>query len=479
MITSKRFLSPVSQKGPRISVYWCLLLVTSGWVLILLLYFKQSSQQLLELSTSAIAKLAQSSTNSTTTATPKNAVIAATPRAATPRTPPTIATTTVAAAGNRHLGHVHVVFSTDCEPYQDWQTLVMFQSAVRVGQRGPVTRIASGCSEDKKQALTALYAKLYPQFSAHFTPDFKHDNKTNRKYAFYNKPWGLRHWLENAQPAVPEDEVVVLLDPDMIFLRPITSQIRGNQNNLHRKKYAPASLQEYVSLGRPVAQEYGLGAPWTNDQHLKFNRSAVCPPGSPCLSVQRPFGEEHYSVGPPYLLVKADFHRLALVWTDFVPRVYAFYPYLLAEMYAYSMAAAHAGLPHLQMEQYMVSNVEAGAEGWPWVDALPDVCLPAEGGVFFPGRPVPSVLHYCQTFSTGPHRFYKGAHRDAAFLSCSSPRMPTLAPGLGRIDLKAISWDKERERFKAARQAKRGGFAISILYQVLNWTIEHYQAKMC
>lgn len=43
----------------------------------------------------------------------------------------------------------------------------------------------------------------------------------------------------------------------------------------------------------------------------------------------------------------------------------------------------------------------------------------------------------------------------------------------------AISWEKERERFKAARHAKRGGFAVSILYQVLNWTIAHYQAEMC
>ena len=31
------------------------------------------------------------------------------------------------------------------------------------------------------------------------------------------------------------------------------------------------------------------------------------------------------------------------------------YPFLLAEMYAYSMAAAHENLPHLQTEHHMVS----------------------------------------------------------------------------------------------------------------------------
>lgn len=378
-------------------------------------------------------------------------------------------------SNNRHLGHVHVIFSTDCEYYQDWQTLVMFQSAIVVGQKGPITRIASGCSEAKKQELTALYQALYPQFGVHFTPDFKHDNKTNRKYAFYNKPWGLKHWLDYSRPPIPEDEVVVLLDPDMIFLRPITSQIRGVQNNLHKRKYKPESLQEYVSLGHPVAQEYGLGAPWTNDHHLKFNRSKVCPPGSPCLRTEKQFGEEHFSVGPPYLVVKADLVRLAEVWTTFVPRVYSFYPYLLAEMYAYSMAAAHLDLPHFQMEQYMVSNTEAGAEGWPWVDSLEDSCMsPDAVGIFYRDKPIPTVLHYCQTFRLGGLSFYKGAHRDK-FIDCNTSPMPAMPPSACRIDLKGISWEKEREKFKAARHAKRGGFALNIIFEMLNKTIDHYQ----
>jgi hypothetical protein len=45
--------------------------------------------------------------------------------------------------------------------------------------------------------------------------------------------------------------------------------------------------------------------------------------------------------------------------------VYEDYPYLLAEMYAYSMAAAHEQLPHLQVDNYMVSSSDAGGEAWP------------------------------------------------------------------------------------------------------------------
>ena len=74
---------------------------------------------------------------------------------------------------------MHVIFSTDCSGYQDWQTIVLFHSAMAVGQKGPVTRIASGCDELKKVALTTLYKKLFPLYHVHFTPDFSRDEKTN------------------------------------------------------------------------------------------------------------------------------------------------------------------------------------------------------------------------------------------------------------------------------------------------------------
>lgn len=89
-------------------------------------------------------------------------------------------------------GDIHVIFSTDCTPFQDWQTLLVFHSAKAVGQQGAITRIASGCDEEKKIQLTALYAKLYPQYHVHFTPDFTKDGKTKESYAFYNKPYGLQ-----------------------------------------------------------------------------------------------------------------------------------------------------------------------------------------------------------------------------------------------------------------------------------------------
>lgn len=74
---------------------------------------------------------------------------------------------------------IHVVFSTDCGEFQDWQTLLLFHSAMIVGQQS-VTRIASGCDETKKKVLFQLYRELHPQYHVHFTPDFSRDEKSQR-----------------------------------------------------------------------------------------------------------------------------------------------------------------------------------------------------------------------------------------------------------------------------------------------------------
>ena len=126
--------------------------------------------------------------------------------------------------------------------------------------------------------------------------------------------------MKFAEPPVPSDIVIALLDPDMIFVRPLTTAMRGQPNNLHGQYIQPEEIMEKVGPGTPVAQMYGLGAPWTKDDHPKFNRLRICGANSPCLEPNTQFGERHYSVGPPYIVHRADMQRLADRWTEFVPR---------------------------------------------------------------------------------------------------------------------------------------------------------------
>jgi hypothetical protein len=381
---------------------------------------------------------------------------------------------------------IHVVFSTDCTPYQDYQTIVLFHSASVVGQKGPVTRIASGCTDEQKATLTNLYKKLYPQYHVHFTPDFKKDDKSGQSYAFYNKPWGMKHWLENAVPAIPDGVAVALLDPDMILVRPLTPQMRNQPNNLYNKaEYkTPDDIMERVVAGKPAAQLYGLTAPWANDNHKRFNRTHICGADSPCREPEQHYAEEHYAVGPPYIAVKEDMIKIANTWTKFVPRVYEGYPYLLAEMYAYSMAAAHERLPHVQFEHFMVSNTDAGGEGWPLIDNLPNACAPPVDGIYLPGTPLPLVVHYCQNFRAGGLGFAKRQVHMGKYplFSCEHDLFVEPPVDLDLVDyfVPATATVKSTEKTKLNKlQAKRNGYALCVIHRSMNAAMIDYKTRMC
>eukprot|EP01041_Mallomonas_annulata_P000783 gene783-1510_t len=371
---------------------------------------------------------------------------------------------------------VHVIFSTDCTPFQDWQTLTVFHSAMVVGQKGTITRIASGCDEEKKVKLSALYKTLYPQYHVHFTPDYKKDGKTKKSYDFYNKPYGLQHWLDNADPPIRSGVVIALIDPDMIFLRPITTKVAGEQNLIYSSGIKPEEIFEKIGPGKPVSQQYGLGAPWARDGHPRFNRAKICGEGSPCLKPNENFAANHYSVGPPYIVEKDDLVRIAKSWTTFVPQVYEGYPFLLAEMYAYSMASAHEDLPHLQLDHYMVSNTDAGGEGWQWVDKLDDVCTPPVDGVYFPGQPLPTLVHFCQFFRVGDLGFQKRRLAADAF-SCEAPMLVEPPKDLGFLDYKVTDQNTQAKIGKL--QGRRNAFMICVLHRSINAAITDYKQRMC
>eukprot|EP01038_Epipyxis_sp_PR26KG_P011460 gene11460-15352_t len=373
---------------------------------------------------------------------------------------------------------IHCIFSTDCSFFQDWQTLMVFHSAKSVGQQGTITRIASGCTDDKQKELTELYQKLFPEYHVHFTPNYKKDKKSGKSYDFYNKPYGMKHFLDNANPPVKDGVVLALLDPDFIFLRPLTVKIARQINNIYLPNLIPTdnNVPIKVQKGQPSAQLYALGAPWATKPNRNFNRTNVCGLDSPCMKVTIPFGEEHYSVGPPYLVEKSDMKRLTDAWVDFVPRVYEKYPELLAEMYAYSMAAAHAELPHFTMTHYMVSNTFVDEEGWKWIDALGDnVCDPPINGIYYENRPMPTFLHHCQFFRAGELGFQKRRLKKEIF-SCDSPMMMEPPLDLGKVNYK----NRDGQNMTLGpQQARRNAFMICVIHRSLNSLLIDYKSKMC
>ena len=172
---------------------------------------------------------------------------------------------------------VHVVFSTDCSPYQHWQSINVWYSARAVGQRGPVTRIASGCAAAEAGKIAAEWLEIDPSgtFRAHFAPAGALRGGT---YKYSNKPSGLYHWLTTARPPPFVDSsrgIVVLIDPDQMLLRPITAALGAGLRPSPRKGelvdadgvprvlgHNLDGIAERVAPGVAAGQEYGLGGAW-------------------------------------------------------------------------------------------------------------------------------------------------------------------------------------------------------------------------
>lgn len=234
----------------------------------------------------------------------------------------------------------HIVFSTGCSIFQDWQSYVFFYFAMVKDQPGTVTRIVSGCSQDDQATLQRLFddqiaTMVEPgRFQIHFTPDFSR-LKPGVLYKYWNKPFGMKHWMENAlgfpQSPVNENAIVILMDPDQIIVRPF----RNNDfsNTVWAKTVQHPSGEEprtRVEHGKPMGQKYGFRLQWKD----KINMKLVLPAGetTPIDEMSEYEALQGYVVGPPYIATARDMYAIVTKWTEFALPVHDQYPHLLAEM---------------------------------------------------------------------------------------------------------------------------------------------------
>jgi hypothetical protein len=104
---------------------------------------------------------------------------------------------------NKKKKHVeyHLVFSSGCSPYQNWQSYAFFYHAHKSGQPGNITRIVSGCSPKQRKKLQQVHQMtvqtISSRFHIHFTPEYSRI-KPGVKYKYFNKPFGMKHWMEHA-----------------------------------------------------------------------------------------------------------------------------------------------------------------------------------------------------------------------------------------------------------------------------------------
>lgn len=304
---------------------------------------------------------------------------------------------------------------------------------MQVRQSGFITRIASGCTEEQKQAVKTWHlahvAVMSNRFKLFFTPKFSNINR--KEYKYFNKPFGVRYYLENCSDfgwdeelgkmtAIADEAVVIIIDPDMILLQPLTTDFSDSTVKFWSPHRKAIERKKKVGPLTPFGQTYGLSHKW-----MQFIELAG--PGSLALKVDESTADLHYQVGPPYMSTVLDMHNIVRRWAELVPEVYKAKPQLLSEMYAYCLAAADRGLPHEVVDSMMISAPGAYGEGWDMIDKIPDeeVCLTGRR----PNQsthPLPKVLHYCQYYGTWDVLFSKYLMPDDIF-TCSKPLL--MEPG--------------------------------------------------
>jgi peptidyl serine alpha-galactosyltransferase len=201
----------------------------------------------------------------------------------------------------------HIVFSTSCIVYQDWQSYTFFYQAVASGQTGIITRIVSGCKDkaEEDNVRAVFEREIVPmaegRMRIHFTPDYGHIMDGER-YPYFNKPFGMRHWLENElgfpKPASEtkdpgrDDTIIVLCDPDQMIIQPFPADNDYSRTDWYSPDGKPKWTQ--VTHGYPMAQLYGFGIQWK-----RLNMTSIASPDeqpSPVVSMSKDDAQYGYAV---------------------------------------------------------------------------------------------------------------------------------------------------------------------------------------
>lgn len=364
---------------------------------------------------------------------------------------------------------MHIVFSTGCSRAStEVSALILQSTAAKVGHRGPITRIASGCSKAKE--LEVLSQKsIYPDYRIHFTPTYFPNPipGINDRYPPYNKPFGLRHWLQNRNIT---ETIIALIDADFLFLRPlIVNTNRTIRYDGTRKK---AEVLDTVVHGIGVAQDwynYMRGGLWS---HHKETYKTVCK-GRPCADVPESEAAEYYSpTGPPYVMLTSDMRRFMDDYCNFTVEVRKVYKTWMSEMYGFAVAAANNGIKFTIASDVGVTHPKYGQknkrEHWEFTKNLKQNPCSNQNTVAESNLPV--ALHLCQQYGgveidQDPWWYYKRWQPE--MIKCDVPLLELPPEAL---------WEKA---------SKKGGLAAAETWvfctsaTAANTALLEYRAKQC
>ena len=115
----------------------------------------------------------------------------------------------------------YVVYSTSNSDYQSWQCKLLEHSFKKVKQPGKLIRLCSYNTHNSNRVFdTSDIAEIVK------TPDYRtrwteYTNSVDKDYGIVNKTESLKYWLLN-YPGLNDTDTVLFIDPDMVFMKPVT-----------------------------------------------------------------------------------------------------------------------------------------------------------------------------------------------------------------------------------------------------------------
>ncbi|XP_022154175.1 peptidyl serine alpha-galactosyltransferase [Momordica charantia] len=225
---------------------------------------------------------------------------------------------------NKSHPKIHTLFSTECTPYFDWQTVGLMHSFRLSGQPGNITRLLSCTSEDLKEY------KGHDLAPTHYVPSMNRHPLTGDWYPAINKPAAVLHWLNHVNT---DAEFIVILDADMILRGPIT----------------PWEFK--AARGRPVSTPYDYLIGCDNVlAKLHTSHPEACD-----------------KVGGVIIMHVDDLRKFAMLWLHKTEEVRADRAHYatnitgdiyesgwISEMYGYSFGAAELQLRHIRNSKILI-----------------------------------------------------------------------------------------------------------------------------
>jgi hypothetical protein len=115
----------------------------------------------------------------------------------------------------------YVVYSTSNSDYQSWQGKLLEYSFKKVNQPGKLIRLCSFNAHDPHRTFDTSDIAEVIQLPDYRTRWREFTNDLDKDYGIVNKTESLKYWLSN-YPGLKDTDNVLFVDPDMVFVKPIT-----------------------------------------------------------------------------------------------------------------------------------------------------------------------------------------------------------------------------------------------------------------